>query len=480
MIEFAPKIADGIQRCLGLAIQPTQYKTLMDAMQRVAQELGWGSDAALWGHRLHANLTPEVVCALARVITIGETYFMREKPAMQFFRQIIIPEIERRRQRNQLPYRIWSAGCSSGEEPYSLAILLKEHSPHFDAGDVTILATDVNPDALHKARKGAYTAWSFRETDPSIQNAYFTKVDKHWIIKPEIKQMVQFATLNLVLEDYPSPSNGTAGIDLIFCRNVLMYFEAKTIHDVVSRFNQGLAAGGWLVTSQVELNDEYFDLFGKIAHAGGFFYRRLFVASRQRTDKRARAGFHNRLEIKTTKPSTGKPGKRSPILKPINSSGSNAFVEDKSGSTESPQPDTPLDQSKSYNKTALRTKIRQLADEGLLQKALPLAEELCQTGTADPDDFFLLASLQLAYGDQQLAEDNFMKTLYLDPDRHEARLHLALLLQKSGRQKSANHQFNLLIKALETMPTDQVVFGDMQPSVLISVCKLAMKKHEGT
>lgn len=481
MSEFAQHIADGIHRWLGLAIQPSQQAIAMRAMEKAAAELGWGSHPGQWAMRLQDKLSEDEVRTLARHITIGETYFFREKPAMDFFRQIIIPEIVKRRKSNQTPYRIWSAACSSGEEPYTLAMLLQDHLQDISASDATILATDINPDALKKARNGAYTAWSFRETSEQIQKRYFTTEGKQWVIRPEIRQMVRFAHLNLISDIFPSPLNGTAGIDLIFCRNVLMYFDKETIQRIAHQLESCLVPGGWLVTSQVELSEEYFGRFGKIIHAGGFFYRRLEVpyvrneTAKLATDDTVAARLPLNRTAKAISPDSATRSnlikeraaervKKIPILKDESKNDLPAM--------EFAALQHPSDRQK------LREQISKLADKGQTEAALPLAKELCGESSADEKDYFLLASIQMAIGNYGEAEVSLTRALYLDPDFHEARFQLAFVVQKNGRHHEAQRQLKLMLKALDAMPPAQTVFADLQVGTLKEICKAALLSYD--
>lgn len=483
MSEFAQHIADGIHRWLGLAIQPSQQAIAMRAMEKAAAELGWGSHPGQWALRLQDKLSEDEVRTLARHITIGETYFFREKPAMDFFRQIIIPEIIKRRKLNQTPYRIWSAACSSGEEPYTLAMLLQDHLPNFSASDATILATDINPDALKKARNGAYTAWSFRETSEQIQKRHFTREGKQWVIRPEIRQMVRFAHLNLISDIFPSPLNGTAGVDLIFCRNVLMYFDKETIQRIANQLESCLVPGGWLVTSQVELSEEYFGRFGKILHAGGFFYRRLEVNQpyvRKETAKLVTDdSIAARLPVKqTTSAVSPDLAKRSGLIKERAS----GQVKKTPILKDEPKKDLPAMDVAAVqhpsDRQKLREQISKLADKGQTEAALPLAKELCNESSADEKDYFLLASIQMAIGNYGEAEVSLTRALYLDPDFQEARFQLAFVEQKNGRHHEAQRQLKLLLKALDTMPSAQTVFAGMQVATLKEICKAALMSYE--
>jgi chemotaxis protein methyltransferase CheR len=220
------------------------------------------------------NLTKKEWQIIASHLTVGETYFFREASSLKLFTQKIIPELISKRADNSKKIQIWCAGCSSGEEPYTLAMLIRENFPCFNNWDISILATDINLNSINKALDGQYTQWSFRETKPEIKHKYFTHKNNLWTVSPEIKKMVDFSYLNLAENNFPSAQTKTENIDVIFCRNVLMYFSLENIPEVAERLYSSLTEGGYLITSQVELNDAYFPKFAKSNYENAFYYRK--------------------------------------------------------------------------------------------------------------------------------------------------------------------------------------------------------------
>jgi chemotaxis protein methyltransferase CheR len=148
--------------------------------------------------------------------------------------------------------RLWSAGCATGEEPYSLAILLSELLPADGSWSSTILATDINPAFLARARQALYSSWSFRETPDDLRRRYWLEEDGRWRLRPEIQRMVTFTRLNLAEPCYPSITNNTCALDIIVCRNVTIYFDQPTTQQVAERFYNALAPGGWLIVGHAE------------------------------------------------------------------------------------------------------------------------------------------------------------------------------------------------------------------------------------
>lgn len=179
---------------------------------------------------------------LVAEVTIGETYFFRDPEQLATIRERILSRL--RLAPSNRPVRIWSAGCASGEEPYTLAMLALESG----LGDrVHILATDVSRAALARARRARYTRWSLRSTPEDSRSRYFREVDGEFEVVEQVRELVEFRYLNLATDSYPSLCHGIWGMDLILCRNVLIYLDQATIRRVAARLLASLDQDGWLV-----------------------------------------------------------------------------------------------------------------------------------------------------------------------------------------------------------------------------------------
>jgi chemotaxis protein methyltransferase CheR len=184
--------------------------------------------------------------ALAAELTVTETYFFRAGESFEALAGAAVPD-RLRTVGGRRPLRLLSAGCASGEEAYSMAILLKERFPQYAA--VHILGIDVNPAALAVAREGCYRPWSLRETPPPISDRYFTRRDGYFNLLPAIRSLVNWEERNLGVGDipwHPEP------FDVIFCRNVLMYLVPEAARLAVARLSSALAPGGFLFLSHAE------------------------------------------------------------------------------------------------------------------------------------------------------------------------------------------------------------------------------------
>ncbi len=187
---------------------------------------------------------------LINLITVNETYFFREAPQMALFKDELFSLLKKRNQREKT-IRIWSAACSNGAEPYSIAILIKE-SGLFDGGDwrVELYGTDINAEAVQAARLGLYTANAFRGVDEAIRDKYFSlKEPGVWELDPGIRQMVHFSLLNLY---NPAQIKLMRNMDVILCRNVMIYFDTEGKKRVSEHLYESLRPFGLLVIGQSE------------------------------------------------------------------------------------------------------------------------------------------------------------------------------------------------------------------------------------
>jgi chemotaxis protein methyltransferase CheR len=186
--------------------------------------------------------------AIFDLITTNETYFFREERQLHAFSEDILPEIIQEKKETKT-LRIWSAGCSSGEEPYTIAMLCKQ-SPLLQGWDVDIFASDISQRVIHTARRGVYGESSFRSTAEELRQRYFDRTPENkFRIKDEVRQMVTFGKLNL-LDD--QKTGIFSELDVIFCRNVIIYFDINAKKKVIENFYKKLRKSGFLLLGHSE------------------------------------------------------------------------------------------------------------------------------------------------------------------------------------------------------------------------------------
>jgi len=189
---------------------------------------------------------------LTPLLTVGESYFFRDQGQMKLLREQILPDLLQRRKAERT-LRLWSAGCSTGEEAYSLAILLDELLAGKPAWGIHILGTDINAQALRKAEEGVFGEWSFRMAAPEVRDRYFTSHRSGWRIASRLREQVSFRCANLNQDRFRDPAGGPEGMDLILCRNVFIYFTPEAAVAVGRKLAATLRDGGYLLTGHAEL-----------------------------------------------------------------------------------------------------------------------------------------------------------------------------------------------------------------------------------
>jgi chemotaxis protein methyltransferase CheR len=188
-------------------------------------------------------IQPALLDDLVGEITIGETYFFREQQQWAVIRDQIVPDLMSRRPGGPA-LRVWSAGCATGEEAYTLAIVMRELSP---AEAPRIVGTDISRVALATARRASYTRWSLRGVSDLLIQSHFARVGERFELPASLREAVEFRYLNLAEDIYPSLPSGIWGMDLILCRNVLIYLERVAIERVARRLIDSLSKDGWLL-----------------------------------------------------------------------------------------------------------------------------------------------------------------------------------------------------------------------------------------
>ncbi len=203
---------------------------------------------------------------LASVLSNNETYFFREKAQLE----VLVGEVSDEAVKMGGRLRVWSAACSTGEEPFTIAMMLRE-SGKLRPGSISIRAGDLSPKALGKCAEGFYRELSFRATPPEVISKYFRPFEGGFFISDEIKKMVEFFRINLL---DAKAVEGVGIHDAIFCRNVLIYFDKPTQKRVVEAFAKALRPGGYLFLGHAESIMRLTDLYQPVVTQKAVFYRK--------------------------------------------------------------------------------------------------------------------------------------------------------------------------------------------------------------
>jgi chemotaxis protein methyltransferase CheR len=259
----------------GLALRSEKKEELLELLSRRMAKLAPQMTFEHYFRVLQSegDLGAELRALVAR-LTVGETHFFRNRPQFDALRNVVLPELIRKRRDKVKRLRFWSAGCSTGEEPYSLAMLLLELLPDIEDWSVVILATDINTESLATAKEGFYRNWSFREVDTYYQRRFFTEEEEGWRISPQVREMVTFRYLNLAEDVYPAGVTLTDSQDLIVCRNVMIYFNVDLSLEITGRFYRCLEDMGYLVVGHAEHSEMVYSRFRRKMFGSAILYSR--------------------------------------------------------------------------------------------------------------------------------------------------------------------------------------------------------------
>ena len=266
---MTPLDYDFLRKCLkersGLVLSAEKQYLVESRLLPVARKAGLGGLGELVA-RLKLGDAEALMTAVVEAMTTNETYFFRDKTPFDNFRNTVMPALTAA-SRGVRTIRVWCAAASTGQEPYSLAIALKEMRGDIADRRVEILATDLSAEVLEKARQGIYSQFEVQRGLPiQLLIKYFTQVGEMWQLAPEIRAMVKFRQLNL-LADF----SGLGVFDLIFCRNVLIYFDQETKISVLNRLGSALAGDGYLVLGAAETVVGLTDRFRSVPEQRGLY-----------------------------------------------------------------------------------------------------------------------------------------------------------------------------------------------------------------
>lgn len=446
-------VCEVIASRMGLYFPVERWIMLRRNLVLAARELGFQNINGFIQWLLSSELNKDQIMILASHLTISETYFWREPQVFTALTDFILPELIKSKKKGEKSIRIWSAGCSTGEEPYSIAIALQKTIQKIEDWNITILATDINPKALSKAVSGIYGTYSFRNSPAWLKSRYFrNKEDRQFEIIPEIKQMVTFTCLSLV--EMSAISNAST-MDIIFCRNVLMYFTSEWVTKISQNLFKTLSEDGWFVVSSSELSSYVFPQFTPVNFPGAILYRKGKNGSKYSCNIPSDeipeplpdiAFFDHRNEMKVV------------AKEDLQPSSSVAFIDRRNKvkvvAKEEPQP-----QLKTREDILNENKIliRLLADQGHLEEALSLCDEAIASEKLIPGLYLLRASILQELDKSSEAIASLRKAINIDPDYIMGYFTLGNLFIRQGNNKNAERYFNNVLDLLSRCKNDDIL-----------------------
>jgi len=341
--------------------------------------------------------------ALIEAVVVPETSFFRDKGPFTFLGKYVHDEWVPARV--TAPLRVLSAPCSSGEEPYSIAIVLQEAGLKSD--EYEIEGMDISRALLHKAERAAYTQHSFRGVPESLRDRYFLPVEHEYVLRDAVRHGVRFIHGNLMDENVLA---GRRPYDVMFCRNLLIYFSAEARSRVVKTIERLLAGNGLLFVGHAETSSLPASKFEPLHHRGAFGFRKV---------KPVAAAAASAVE-KVFPRTVSSPPRVRTSLKTLQ---------------DVKQPPAP---SPGILKTGHSLEAaRRLADQGRLQEAAAMCEQLLLDDKANGNAYCLLGTVLHGMGNLERAEKCFSRAIYLDERCYDAVVHLSLIKEHRGDSEGA-------------------------------------------
>ena len=461
------RLSEFVNSQTGLYFPQEKWRDLRRNISAAAPDLGFGDTNACIEWLLSSRLTQEQKDTLVGHLTIGETFFFRDKFIFQALKERILPAWLGSHEVIKKEIAFWSAACCTGEEPYSIAMLINQ-IPAFRGWKVKIIGTDINTRFLQKARKGVYTRWSFRDTPDAILKGYFKKRGKdNFEISPAIRKMVSFSRHNLVERGYPPDFDGhldeQGKADVIFCRNVLMYLSPDMREKVIRRLTGYLNEGGWFIVSPSETSFVQTPGLNPVRFSGAILHRKGSLSTPLPARPVVPVYQRKTLGPKPT-PSLLTLPKRKKRKEPKRDLFQEALtLYEKCRYEEAAEKlDRLLSDGKMGDNVPLVPEQMALlakayANMGKLDEARKWCEQAVQTEKLHPDYRYLLATI---YQEQGLVEEpieSLRHAIYLDPELVMAYYLLGHLTKQQGKLGETKKYFRNTLGLLSSMGPGEIV-----------------------
>jgi chemotaxis protein methyltransferase CheR len=432
----------------GLSFDDTRRESLAYSVTERMQAAGCG-DVAAYLSLVSGDAGAEERQALLDEVTIPETHFFRNPPQIRALRTHVLPELLKQAA-SAKRLRIWSAGCSTGEEPYSIAMLVRELIPDTSGWDGRIVATDVSTRALAAARAARYGERSFVMTDPVDQQRFFVldSMAGNYVVRDEVRELVEFRHHNLVTD---APPFRPGEVDLVLCRNVTIYFDRSTTKRLMDRLHGCLREGGYLFLGHAETLWQISDDFTLVPLGDAFVYRRPDPKAERR---------HVLPERRTE--DEPRPTKADRRRGPLDRRRPRAAMPSPAVST------TPVD-TEPDPLVAVRTAVA----DGRYAEAADLAAEVVTASPLRSEAHYLHGVALTNRGQHAEALVVLRKAVYLDPDDGFAHFLLAGALDRLGEHVAAARSYRAAAETLGRRRIDAVApeLGGRSVAELVLLCR---------
>ena len=476
-----------LTRHLGLQFEDGKLDYLADVMLQRMQSVGRARFESCSAYIAHLNASPKESAewrALAEQLTVNETFFFRNSDNFLALAENVLPErIRAKAQTKQL--RILSAGCSSGEESYSLAIMVREALPDLNDWDVKIVGIDINPAVLLKATQARYSEWSLRATSEDVKRRYFRADGADFVLAPEVQKMVSFEERNLVEEDFLFWKS--LACDVVFCRNVLMYFTPEIARSVVGRISQALVPRGFLFLGHAETLRGITPDF-HLCHTHDTFYyqqRDEYEAEVKPLDTMSDAPLLSPVQaapgVKHTHP-------HHPVSQTVVTASPRAW--DLSLVLEAVRQERfadalaligslPADSHEDPDALLLRAVL--LTNHGRVKESEEVCRRLLALDELNAGAHYLMALCRDHDGDADRAIEHGLTAIYLDPGFAMPHLHLGILAKRSGDTVSAQRELGKARVLLASEDASRILLfgGGFSREALLHLCRMQLTAAGG-
>lgn len=432
---------------------------------------------------------------LLDLLTIGETCFFRNKPIFDALMNHILPEIIAKKMNAQdKTIRVWSAGCSKGDEAYSIAIAIMEALPDYANWNISILGTDINREVLSYAREAIYGKRDVEHLPAEYLQRYFRRRGTSFILEESVKKIVRFESHNLAKD--PFTMEGMLGLDIIFCRNVTIYFDLDTTRRIIDNFHGCILDGGYLFIGHAETLWQISDKFRPVEFSQTFVYKKELAAQMDQIPKPFVAvpeidleefavickGLS--LEAAPAKEEEAAPAGAEPEtgLVPAQKACSlyqqaMEFCAGKKYDKALILLDKIITEDKSFT-AAYIAKATILANQAKYEEAKAELSKIIRQDNLCLEAYYLLGVLAYKTADLKTAEEQFSKVIYIDPTVALAYFNLGDIFLCRKELDNAAREFANAIKILQSLPKDESLrFGeDFAPDALIRACRNNLEK----
>ncbi|MEG3640938.1 CheR family methyltransferase [Magnetococcus sp. PR-3] len=473
LAEDERALAQLVRSRLGITVRDHQILPFRRGIQQTLDRFGLSSYHDLTQLIAQASGHDPIMESLVAGVTVGESYFFRDPQQISFLEQrFLLPLLDERRQQNNPTLRIWSAGCSDGQELYTLLLVLDRLIPKHEAWQVHALGSDINKEALDRARQGRYSDWAMRGVSDHLKQTHFLPDGSHWQLQTQrFKASVKFHYLNLIEGGYPSVLQGTSQQDLILCRNVFIYFDNPTVDSIVERFARCLAPGGILVTGACDYVPN---------HIPGLVYRHegdTFFFEKSKEDNLGMSEASN--TYKPTPPVQTRPQtsdyKATPIRETASETLSAPNLDGLMSSLCTGDYDTVLKQTErlspiqTQHHIPLLRRAQGLSALGQLDEAKAVLQALVDRDELNEEAHFLLGLVAMEQGNEKVAEEELRKVMLLSRNHLLSHYHMGFLKINQGRVEAGER---LLNRALTLLKAEQDVHMVLDPIARLTIMEL--------